>query len=226
MNSNSLEPVFSWQGGAWERRERLKAAGLSPLPRPAISRGFNDKSPVIVFDSSCVALRYVRRLEVAGRQCNTWNHHGWYTDEDLSETIKPAVALMGKVHLYGYKETGGMLCFYLDGPRQQGDTFDDCRRDAARWADSEAERAAENEREYNARWREARRLEDKRDELTTERASIYETARAWVADFRGSLPSPALYTRLCAMLRTARHKAAGMATEITSLNSEIATLPE
>ena len=83
----------------------------------------------------------------------------------------------------------------------------------------------ENEREYDEQWRAARELESKVEELENERSGLYETARGWIGDLRGSTASPSLCSRLRGMLADIRAKASSMAEQIAEMKAELATLP-
>lgn len=82
------------------------------------------------------------------------NHRGWFSDADCSRTIRGLVARLSHGRfLAGYysKDNNERLYF--------GHVFD-TEGNAARFADGEAESAAEVEKEYDERWHAARELAD------------------------------------------------------------------
>lgn len=127
---------------------------------------------------------------------------GYYSDEFCSETIEArAVELRQFPGIYfeaTLESMGGMLTVALDCPWPVD--FSDCAGyDSAAWdarretakeciraADSTAERAAEVEREYQAKWRAEQDLDEKREELKTLRHAI----RALCHDLKSLCPSP------------------------------------
>lgn len=82
------------------------------------------------------------------------NHNGWYTDCDGRETARGlVVALPHGRFLAGYHwSDNGERVYFAD--------IYDCEEDAARAADSEAERFAEACREDDYQYQQARKLED------------------------------------------------------------------
>jgi hypothetical protein len=104
-------------------------------------------------------------------------HKGWYTNDYQEETIRGIVyqwpARNGKERfVYGYEDPNGngnaaALCF---------DVADD-KDDAARWADSVAEYAAEEEREYNAASDARIRFDGLADDISAERKSLLQLIR-------------------------------------------------
>ena len=211
----------------YSRRARLRSKGFSRfLPDKGISRGKHDGESVIIFDSLTVAARYCRNVHVAGRGERLWDHTGWFTN-DYGETLKPAVAQIGNVWLYGFEELSGVLVFRIDSrstATSEAD-FHDEMSDRASWADSMTEQAAEREREYQAQWQLARDKESEVEDLENERSDLFAEARGWIADFRGTVASSGLCDRLRGKLTEIRTRAAEIAGRIRELRAEISELP-
>jgi len=98
--------------------------------------------------------------EVSGAQIR---HHGWFSDELQDQTIRGFVMRLprGRGFIAGWSMGEGMAS-NLDY------TVWDNEVDAARYADRMAERAAEDQREYEARENERLRLEDGAEEIGSE----------------------------------------------------------
>ena len=89
------------------------------------------------------------------------DHTGWFCDEYQQYTARGIVVFLphGKI-LHGYElSDSGERVYFLD-------ILDDAK-DAARYADGEAELIAERMRENDQKYREAQSLADKIDDLTT-----------------------------------------------------------
>ena len=225
----------------YERRLKLKSKGIKTLQTSGISTGYDTvngvKQPLIIFSDREVADRYTRRLQVAGDRNNLasrlWDHNGWFADSIQNETIKPAVCLMGKAVLYGY-EQNEMLHFYRgkgEARRYEHDSDSEDSimgefRDFARYANSRAERIAEECRDYDEKWHKARELEGKIEELDTERRETLQGARAWVRDCKGAALTLPLCERIRGVVRGARRTAARLLEEITEAREEMKGLPE
>ena len=220
----------------------MKSKGLRVLSESGISRGYDTvngtRQPLIIFSDREVAERYTRRLEVAGDRYTIslapqlWNHNGWYSDSFQDETIKPAVCLMGKAVLYGY-EMNGMLHFY-SGPGEAERYSHDPETDSptqifkrfAKYADSRAERIAEECRDFDEKYQQARKLEDRIEELDSERRETLQDARAWVRDCKGAALTLPLCERIRSVVRDARRTASRLLGEIMEAREQLKGLPE
>lgn len=108
------------------------------------------------------------------------NHTGWYTDEDFGETVKGTV--------YRLPARGGVEQFVpaMDDPNNDDSALvdfrsvTDCKEDAARWADSMAERFAEAEREYRAKDAAEQRILSINEEI----ADLYKEFRQIARELR------------------------------------------
>lgn len=156
-------------GGDWRKaREAQHAPEVSPL-----SPGYNVRYP---------DTKHERRLPVmiAWNESNfrneEWadecdgaciNHRGWFSDEDCSKTLRAFVYDLPHGRFgCGYADSdSGERVYYLR-------VFDNVR-DAASFADSEAQHYAEEEQEYNTRWNKAHALR------ADEREAV-ERLRAWL----------------------------------------------
>lgn len=156
-------------GQYWKNaRANMSAPEVSPL-----SPGYNVRYP---------NTKYERRLPVmisfAGPQFRNeeWadecegvrmDHRGWFSDEDCSKTLRAFVYDLPHGRFgCGYADSdSGERVYYLR-------VFDNVR-DAASFADSEAQHYAEEEQEYNTRWNKAHALR------ADEREAV-ERLRAWL----------------------------------------------
>lgn len=87
------------------------------------------------------------------------DHRGWFSDADCDNTYRGIVVKLPH---------GRFLAGYYmsdNGERVYFDTIYTDINDAINEADSEAQRLAEDEKEYNERWREARDLQDECEEI-------------------------------------------------------------
>lgn len=115
---------------------------------------------------------------------------GWYTEDDgdNGELMRGVVYQLPsrkgkKLFMYGYADPNndGAACLSL--------SLADDKEDAARWADSIAEHAAERERGYNRAWQAGRDYEDLGDRVATARRECLDliaeakAACAALADF-------------------------------------------
>jgi hypothetical protein len=142
-------------------------------------------------DTRRAGLRFVGHAdEIAGLR-----HQGWYTNEYQDETYRGAVyqlpARRGEsVFVYGYDDPcnrgAALLSFDWTADKE----------DAARWADAIAERAAEQEREYQEASSARCRFEDIGEEL----ARLHGKLLALCRELRGERDLPA---EICATLREA-----------------------
>ncbi len=124
-------------------------------------------------------IEFARDILKGTRQADTI---GYYTDESQSETMKPVIARLPR--------SRGFLAGWTLGENMStsfdGHIWDDIES-AAYGAYSEAEQAAEREREYQARWFAAQECFDKRTEITTIRRDALDLAafarlhgKAWI----------------------------------------------
>ncbi len=129
-------------------------------------------------DPSAIGLRKVGYADELGLR--SIRHQGWYTSEDCSETMRGIVYQWPardriEQYVYGYEDPNGngpngtaaALCF---------DVTDD-KDDAARWADGIAERAADEEREYNAAWQARQEYDELGDSVKETRQSLLRLIR-------------------------------------------------
>ena len=229
----------------YDRRQKLKAKGIRLLPSSQISKGTSDKGQTQYWFESEKALRaYASTVRIAEKGESLWHHYGYWTDEFQDETLKPVVAIIGQGAFYGYCEScsGGIVLIY-DGRADktyQGSRYnaDEARaeqlRDLASSADCMAERAAEKEREYNARWQEARRIEEEIEAKEAGRAAHYEQAREAVTELKelkdnaaSVIPIATLFPntvdRLTESIRTNRYSASTLLFEIVELKTKLST---
>jgi len=229
----------------YDRRAKLKAKGIHPLPSSQISKATSDKGQVQYYFDSEKALRaYASTVRIAEKGERLWNHHGWFTSEFQDETLRPVVAIIGQGAFYGYCEScsGGIVLIY-DGRADktyQGSRYnaDEARaeqlRTLARYADSMAERAAEKEREHNERWKEARRIEAEIEDKEAGRAEHYKQAREAVTELKelkdnaaSVIPIATLFPntvdRLTESIRTNRYSASTLLFEIVGLKTKLST---
>lgn len=95
------------------------------------------------------------------------DHTGWFTRDDQSAKMRGIVGRLSHGRfIAGYHSSDNDERVYF------ADIYTD-EREAARAADSEAERVAEDEREYNERWQAARELSDKCDELKRDISELF-----------------------------------------------------
>ena len=173
--------------------------------------------------------REVRRAwDCKDRECRTWlDHTGWYTDEFQSETIRAAVVELarfpGILFAATVESCGGMIS--VDLTTWETVDFSDCgsdydaedsRRETARsvmrYADSTAESLAEDEREYQRKWRIENDISENRETLKTLRGEI----RALARELKRLCPSP-LAGEYPAAASAVRGKLSGMLRERAEL---------
>lgn len=139
---------------------------------------------------------------------NAVEHTGWYLSDDnwTGKTVAGVVyQLPGKNgrarYLAGYADpwNDGAACLSIEviegDARDSSWDSDDGLRDAAREADSIAERMAEKERDYQRAWRAGRDCEDKRDEVIHIRRELLAALAERDKTLETKTPN------LCAMLR-------------------------
>jgi hypothetical protein len=122
---------FTRQGLITGRKNRNKGFG-----------GYLSKDGTEVNEGSMVRLRVFRADSVI-----RLNHDGWYCDQFQDGTMYGVVARLPR--------SRGFLAGYSMGPQMStgfDSTIYETADDAARAADSEAETAAEREREYQEKW--------------------------------------------------------------------------
>lgn len=96
------------------------------------------------------------------------HHKGWYIDDESGETAHGVVYQLpsrkgSTRYLYGYADP------FNDGPACLSLSIERDKDNAARYADSVAERYAEKEREYNTAWRAGREYDELGDAATATR---------------------------------------------------------
>lgn len=146
-------------------------------------------------------------------------HNGWYMDEDGLGTLIGVVlcfARHGAPDLDGNGYEPVEKAIYMAGTRHSDwdgvtldlDTTDDPIT-AAQWADSMAEREAEDCREEDEKYRTGQKMEELREEIATARTACLKLLRAW-RPFRKGNPDqlvlfgavvPKLSDTLCSELR-------------------------
>jgi hypothetical protein len=129
---------------------------------PAAGEGFNAKNPVFYGHGKFPN-------ETPAHKIVGMRHTGWFTNED-GETWNDGSGLcVGTVFTLPPRpgfQNGVFLAGYIWGDNGERVIYPEIFasvEDCAKAADSHAESFAEMEREHNAKWNEARRLEDKRD---------------------------------------------------------------
>lgn len=159
---------------AFKRGERRDASPYYHEPAPLTGkhpgRGFYHD------DAGMPGLRWQYADEVDGARIG---HRGWFTDDDgASETMRGVIFRLphGRGFLYGWTFGEGMAAS-IGGDIWPGDD----ETGAARAADQCAESAAEREREYQARWREATMLDDGIFEACEDLRAL---RRKWSSAFR------------------------------------------
>lgn len=125
-------------------------------PSYGLSEGFNNNGKTPVY----YAFKPHFRREKYATDLVRMDHTGWYCDSYGGETARGIVVFLphGKI-LHGYELTdSGERVYFLD-------LLDDAK-EAARYADGEAELIAERMREDDRKYREAQALADKIETLT------------------------------------------------------------
>jgi hypothetical protein len=157
------------------------------------------------FRSGSTTLRWIERPESIGLRLvgfadeisRNIDHKGWYTNEfcDSSETLRGIVFQWPSRHgveryVYGYadpdNEGAAALCF---------DVTDD-KNDAARWADSIAEYAAGEEREYQAASSARFQFDELGEDISDTRKSALRLIAELKAKRRALCDAPAIIAAL------------------------------
>lgn len=130
-------------------------------------------------------------------------HTGWYTDEFQDETIRAAVVELkrfpGILFAATVESMGGMISvdlttweevdfFNAFSESYASDLRDEYAHSVIQSADSIAKRLAEDEREYQTKWRMEQDLEENRETLATLRQSIRALCRELKTLCPGTLP--------------------------------------
>lgn len=145
------------------------------------------------------------------------NHHGWYLDDCFDGVafgiVRKVRTKMGLRYIAAVTDTcNGDK--YGNGPcavevHEDGSPlWYDCEPEAARFANTIAERYAEKEREYQEGWRARNDAEEKADEARKEIAGLRTKARSLVAGIRQSTLAPSLCTHLREELQRIREESA------------------
>jgi hypothetical protein len=148
-----------------------KARTLTLRDSLALSPGFNSKDyglrseryPVMVAFKE-MQFRGEEWADECGEVGRTVTHSGWYSDADCSRTLRAFVYRLPH---------GRWGCGYADSDSGQRVYLLEVHKDAsdaAASADHEARYYAEQEKEYNERWHEAREL---REEIESERIELH-----------------------------------------------------
>lgn len=133
-----------------------------------LNAGFNDKTPVWYSHGG---------EQFTREQFVKTDHNGWYTNE-YGETARDGSGLARGIIVA--LSHGRFIAGYWWGDNGERVYFPEIFTDeseAARYADSYAERFADDAREDNAKWNEARRLEDKNEEARERLAECLKLAR-------------------------------------------------
>lgn len=159
--------------------------------------------------------RFIENTDAVGLRWVGWadelanlRHTGWFTDDEgMGETLRGCVyalpARNGKrVLIPAYREGGEHWGRWTDQNTGSailfpGDITDD-EDTAAHWADSNAEHAAEKEREYNEAWQAGSRYAALGDDLGTMRADL----RSLLSEMREERGRDKERPSLCAALRS------------------------
>lgn len=166
----------------WQGTRRYPGGPVYAWNRPA------DDGSIWIESATEAGLRFVN---FSDKICGHISHTGWYTSEngDNGESLRGAVlqlpAKAGRVRfMAGYADPNNDGAYRLDGAIYEaapdddnGDAWNndpgdrDAALEAARAADSFAEKTAESERDYNAAWRLGNEWADKRTEAREARAA-------------------------------------------------------
>lgn len=155
------------------------------------------------FRSGSTMLRWIERSESIGLRLvgfsdeisRSIDHNGWYTSEFCDETLHGIVFQWPSRHgveryVYGYadpdNEGAAALCF---------DVTDD-KDDAARWADSIAEYAAGEEREYQASSSARLQFDELANDISDTRKSALRLIAELKAKRRALCDAPAIIAAL------------------------------
>lgn len=147
-------------------------------------------------------------------------HRGWYThdDGDPDEILRGVVYQLpsrkGKLQfMYGYADPNN------DGAARLSETIADDKDDAARWADSVAEYAAEEECDYNRAWQAGRRFDEAGEEVKTLRGECL----ALIRETKAACDALTNYTAIKATIRS---EIASYVNQIRELREERAKLED
>jgi len=157
-------------------------------------------------------------------------HTGWYTrDNEYDETARGVVYMLPHNRYlaaiadpYQSAKDGSGPCIVETNATGQPIIYDD-KEEAARAADSLAERYAEAAREDDRRQCERMKLEDAASEAAETLKSEREEARALLAEIRASRLSPGLCERMRGELRTLRRSMHSAFATIKDSNAKLAT---
>lgn len=190
---------------------------------PACRYGYNPASPG--------GLRWVEQPGSNGLRFVGWcdelshgiKHSGWWCDEQGASTLRGAVfqlpARSGRpVYISGYvssdesPEQGARLDFSRVTFGDNGED-DDAKREAARYADSLAESAAEDESAHDAAWRGGQEARDAADAAKEARAEL-------LAFLRALKPKKAAFCDSPALIEAAREKVTALLESIAGFRAE------
>ena len=158
-------------------------------------------------------------------------HTGWYTrDNEYDETARGVVYMLPHNRFlaaiadpYQPNKNGSGPCIVETNANGQPIIYDS-KEDAARAADSFAERYAEAAREDDRRECERMRLEDAASEAVEALKSKREEARALLDEIRASRLSPGLCERMRGELRALRRSMHSAFATIKSSNAQLAAI--
>lgn len=188
-----LQSLRALNRNDWRKARAYGYGNASQAYCHEMNAGSNDKARVW-----CTFTGQYFRTERYADEIAKIDHRGWYTDDEFQDaTCRGIVASLphGRF-LAGYEmsETGERVWF--------DEAYED-DKEAARAGDGIAERLAEQEREYQARWRAARDLEDDIEtKLTRLRECMVLRHQACMAYVRKEVP------QLVRSVRDARHSLA------------------
>ncbi|TIU88860.1 MAG: hypothetical protein E5W06_00395 [Mesorhizobium sp.] len=197
------------------RYPRGQYAAVTWQPRDDSSR--RAERLAFVEDVAGAGLRFVGKVEADTPRGQIWSDRdscGWYSDLDQSETIYGVVYQLpgrdGKARFVaGYAsddDCDGLptldLGHIFESDSCRGDYYGnvqehDDARDAARAADSMAQRAAEQEREYKAAWQAGQRYSELADEIAADRKVALEL----LSERRAARGNGATFPAICATIR-------------------------
>jgi hypothetical protein len=157
-------------------------------------------------------------------------HTGWYTRDNEMETARGVVYMLPHNRYLAAiadecqsDKDGSGPCIVETNATGQPIIYDS-KEDAARAADSFAERYAEAARESDHRECERMKLEDAASEAAETLKSKREDARALLAEIRASRLSPGLCERMRGELRALRRSMHSAVATIKSSNAQLAAI--
>lgn len=146
---------------------------------------------------------------------------GWYADAYCSETVTGRVAVLpsrkGERRFLAY-----VVWSDCDGITIDADVYD-CPRTAWNNADDMARRIAEDEKEHNEKWHEAREVQERQDNRREELRAARSEAVGLVTVLRELPQTASSRATICAMIRECRER---MAEALQGIADDAATLAD